>query len=97
MLESVRVFACGAAPISPSVIREFVNGKCQLNLDYKEGYGMTEASIISRSLNGFYVKGSVGKLVSNMEARVVGVEGEGQDVETGEIGEIYVRGERSEK
>jgi long-subunit acyl-CoA synthetase (AMP-forming) len=49
LLESIKLFSCGAAPTPTTLINELVN-KFELTADFQEGYGMTEASPVTHLL-----------------------------------------------
>ena len=88
-LSKLRFVACGAAPLSAALIKEFerrVPGAA-----IHEGYGCTEtAGIISATPPGQRRMGSVGKPVPGVEVRIVSLDG--ADLPAGEDGEIVVRG-----
>ena len=56
----------------------------------KEGYGMTECPLIARS-PAIPKHGSIGKLVNNIEAKVVNIE-TGETAGPGEDGELFIKG-----
>jgi long-subunit acyl-CoA synthetase (AMP-forming) len=62
----------------------------------KQGYGMTETTVALAYGSGTLKLGSVGKLVPNIEARLVdpetGKDVTKQDAEGGTTGELWVRG-----
>ena len=88
-LTSLRNVTCGAAPLSPSLQNE-----CSSRFKFRigQGWGMTEMTcggmIVPEGLDDD--TGSVGTLIPNCEARLVDEAGE--EVATGERGEIQVRG-----
>jgi long-chain acyl-CoA synthetase len=88
-LSSVRLAASGAAPLPPGVLTSF---ESVFGIPISEGYGLTETapSLTSNKLEGAPRPRSVGKPLPGVELRLVGERGE--DVETGDLGEVVVRG-----
>ena len=86
---SLRGAITGGAPMPLEVLREFED---VFGIELLEGYGLSETSpIVSFNLPGEGRRpGSIGKPVSGMEVRML--DGDGQDVPVGEIGELSVRG-----
>ena len=88
---SIRKLFSGAAPLGASTIEQCV---CRINCVLQQGYGLTETSPATHvtsdepSTNKY---GSIGHLVSNTECRVVDP-ATGDDVATGQDGEIWLRG-----
>ncbi len=81
-LGSIRLFACGGAPL-PSRIVAFFN---LIGFTFLEGYGMTECSpVISLNRPDNILFGSVGPVLPGIEAKI------SQPDELG-VGEIIVRG-----
>ena len=86
---TVKVFLSGGAPCPKTIYKCFSDR----GLLFKEGYGLTEAGP-----NNFYIdpkvaavkKGAVGKSMLFNEVKVVNKTGE--PCQSGEIGELYVRG-----
>ncbi|HEX6686544.1 MAG TPA: AMP-binding protein [Candidatus Limnocylindrales bacterium] len=88
-LSSLKYVASGAAPLSPTLVREFERRVPSATV--REGYGCTEtAGIISTTAPGQRRLGTVGKPVPGMELRIVSAGG--ADLPPGEDGEIVVRG-----
>ena len=85
----VHYFISGGAPMPVDVIRKYQDEK---NISFVQGYGMTETGrLTSLDIGDARRKaGSVGKEVFHLELRIV--DDAGQDVVTGELGEIIVRG-----
>jgi acyl-CoA synthetase (AMP-forming)/AMP-acid ligase II len=90
-LSSLKMLFCGAAPLDENLTR---NAMQRLNVDIRQGYGMTETSPVTHSspANPEHVKyGSVGVLAPNTEGKII-------DLETGAVlpprqeGELCVRG-----
>ncbi|MCD7461671.1 4-coumarate--CoA ligase-like 3 [Datura stramonium] len=72
-MKSLKQVSCGAAPISTKFIEDFVH--TLPNVDFIQGYGMTESSAIgTRGYNTekLHNYSSVGLLAPNMQAKVVG-------------------------
>ncbi|MGH8867166.1 MAG: AMP-binding protein [Actinomycetes bacterium] len=88
-LSGVRRLICGAAPL-PATVRDRVRDA--VGQPVYEGYGLTETSpVVSTTLASSRVKpGSVGRSVPGVEVRLVDEDGE--DVEPGDPGEVWVRG-----
>lgn len=88
-LSSVRDVLCGAAPLS----RELQN-ECQRRFDIQinQGWGMTEVTCGALHVPGGVKddSGSVGQLDPNCECKLV--DDDGNEVEMGKPGEMYVRG-----
>lgn len=88
-LSSVRDVLCGAAPLS----RELQND-CQRRFDIQinQGWGMTEVTCGALHVPGGVKddSGSVGQLDPNCECKLV--DDDGNEVEMGKPGEMYVRG-----
>ncbi len=79
----------GAAPLGPE-LTETVEKR--LNIKIRQGYGMTEASPATHyTVAGEERVGAVGKLMPSTEGRIVSPE-TGNDVPTGQPGEVWVRG-----
>lgn len=80
---NVRYFLCGGAAINPEVERCLMDMHFPLTV----GYGMTECGpLVSGSKPKKFVARSGGRILPNMEAKVVPLE------EGNQLGEIYVRG-----
>ena len=85
---TVRLALTGAAKMPEAAMARL---KEMFGLELSEGYGLTEASPIVTSSAGLEWKpGSVGKVLSGIEARLVDPNSE--DVPEGDSGEIWVRG-----
>ncbi len=80
----------GAAPLDGETAAQ---GAARIGCPITQGYGMTEASPVLTCVSSFGADrpGSVGPLVANTEGRIVDPE-TGQDVATGEAGELWARG-----
>jgi long-chain acyl-CoA synthetase len=86
---SLRMVQTGGAPLPTEVQRKF---QARYGLPVIEGYGCSEASstVTVMPMAGPYKPLSVGKVMPNQQIRVV--DEKGQDVPTGEEGEILVKG-----
>jgi len=79
----------GAAPLGPE-LTEAVEKR--LNIKIRQGYGMTEASPATHyTVAGTERSGTVGQLMPSIEMRIIDP-GSGNDVPTGQPGEVWVRG-----
>jgi acyl-CoA synthetase (AMP-forming)/AMP-acid ligase II len=93
-LSSLRRINCGAAPLDPALQQA---AGARIGLPIRQGYGMTESSlgitVTSSALpEADKIKpGASGVLLPNMQARVVEPD-TGQNLPTGQKGEILVRG-----
>jgi acyl-CoA synthetase (AMP-forming)/AMP-acid ligase II len=88
-LSNLRLLATGGAHIPPAV--ELAAGE-RVGCPARDGYGMTEAtSMISGPLGRPNAPETVGWLAAGTEARIVDPES-GRDVESGNAGEVWVRG-----
>jgi acyl-CoA synthetase (AMP-forming)/AMP-acid ligase II len=87
--EFVHMVMIGAAPLSDDLSRQFE--QALPGVDWGQGYGMTETCTLTlmHPLNMKCVLGSAGRLVSNVEARIVTPEGKDCGLE--EPGELWVR------
>ena len=89
-LESLRYILVGAAPVQPSLIREFKEKAPHVEL--REGWGMSELSpAASFSPEGQTVVGSCGKVIPNTRMKVINVD-TGEDMGPEEPGELLVQG-----
>jgi long-chain acyl-CoA synthetase len=89
-LSAVRAATSGAAPLSAQVL---TRAREELGLVIWEGYGLTEAgpAVTSTAMGDDPRPGSVGLPLPGVEIRLV--DGRGRDVELGDPGEVWVRGE----
>jgi long-chain acyl-CoA synthetase len=89
-LSSIKACISGAAPLPIEVQEEFeklTRGRLV------EGYGLTECSPITHAnpLHGLRKVGSIGVPIPNTDAKIVDLT-TGEDVQTGQIGELVIRG-----
>ena len=85
----IKLYLSGSAPLSEKIFEQFqdTTGKRIL-----ERYGMTETGVISSNpLNGDRKAGSVGKPINGVDLKVMSPSGE--ELASGEIGSICVKGE----
>ncbi len=88
-LQSIELAVSGAEPLSEAVHRRFEE---RFGITILEGYGLTETSpVVSWAMPDMYRKGAVGKLLPNVEVKVVDPES-GQPRPRGKEGHILVRG-----
>ena len=88
---SIRKLFSGAAPLGATTIEQCTG---RINCVLQQGYGLTETSPATHVTSDdplMNVYGSVGQLVSNTECRIVDPV-TGNDVATGQDGEIWLRG-----
>jgi len=87
-LSSLRRVLTGAGPVPREIVDEF---KRKFNVDVLQGYGMTEgtAGYTYTRVDMPLREGSCGVALPGVEIRIV--DSEGNDLPTGEIGEIVVR------
>jgi long-chain acyl-CoA synthetase len=88
-LRRVRIATSGASRL-PDHVAAVLKERCGLVL--REGYGLTEASPVVTTSSGIEPRtGSVGKVVADLELRLV--DPDGTDALAGDPGEIWVRGD----
>ena len=88
-VSSIRGLICGAAPVSEPLIKEY----SARNINFCQGYGMTELSPLALILSPEFTAtkvGSTGKPIMFGEVRIVNTDN--QPVRPGERGEVVVRG-----
>ncbi len=89
LVDHIRVFISGSAPLSPDVHREF---EARTGHAILERYGMTETGMItSNPYAAARRAGTVGFPLPGIEVRISDHES-GKEVEQGEVGDIEVRG-----
>lgn len=89
-LTSLKMLHSGAAPLTNELLEVVWS---RLKLPVKQGYGLSETSPATHvQLPDEWAKhmGSVGKLVPNMEAKIVDLDG--NEVPLGEEGELWMKG-----
>jgi fatty-acyl-CoA synthase len=92
--QSLKVVACGAAPMPTSLLKEFQQ---RTNISVVEGYGLTEGTVFS-TVNPVYGEkriGSVGLRIPYQDMRVVHTDDKGnyaRDCATNEVGCIVIKG-----
>src|SRR5207247_1589113 len=88
-LGGVRFAVSGAAPLPPAAYHAFWE---RFGVRIWEGYGLTEASstVTSNGVGAEPKPGSIGLPLPGIEVRLV--DEDGDDVEEGDPGEIWVRG-----
>lgn len=90
-ISSIRFCITGSAPMPIETIKHFEHlTKCRI----VEGYGLTEASPVTHvnPLQGIRKIGSIGIAISDTDCRIVDLETGENDVPTGELGELIVKG-----
>lgn len=94
-LSSLRMMNSGAAPLTRELVEAvYARIKCGI----KQGYGLSETSPTTHTQPWEEWRtsiGSVGKLLSNMEAKYMTMpedESEPREVSVGEVGELYMKG-----
>ncbi|CAA6660088.1 unnamed protein product [Spirodela intermedia] len=91
-LSSLEVVGCGGAPLGKEVAERFT--KRFPHIQIVQGYGLTESggqAAVTDGAEETLVHGSVGRLGSNMEARIVDPV-TGQSLPPGQRGELWLRG-----
>ncbi|HEY7129489.1 MAG TPA: long-chain fatty acid--CoA ligase [Nitrospira sp.] len=86
---ATRFVICGGAALPYDLLKQFKERTGHLIC---EGYGLSEASPVTHCniARGLSVKRSIGLPICNTEAKIM--DEKGQDVATGETGELWVRG-----
>ncbi|KAI8084129.1 uncharacterized protein B0P05DRAFT_536257 [Gilbertella persicaria] len=88
-LSSLQLVICGAAPLGADLSQQVK--KRLPNLVIKQGYGLTETTPVAiAEPTDRVVPGSIGILVSSMTAKIV--DEDGNEVPTGERGELWLKG-----
>ncbi len=89
-LSSLETVSSGSAPCPVTLIEAFQE---RFHADVLEGYGLSEAApVVSGHRRGMPIKpGTVGVLVSGVEARIL--DRGGNAMPSGEVGELWVRGD----
>jgi long-chain acyl-CoA synthetase len=89
-LSSLRFCVCGAAPMP---VELFQNFEKKFNAFILEGYGLSEGTCVSsvNPLGGHRKIGSIGLPLPHQEMKVV--DDQDRELESGQVGEIVVRGE----
>jgi len=83
---SMRFAVCGGEPLSERIRRGFEE---RFEVQLREGYGLTETSpILTACAIDENKPGTVGRPIRNVDIRIVGSDGD--DLPTGEVGEILV-------
>jgi len=87
-LESVRYYFSAAAPMPIEVAQKWYD---KYGFFIHEGYGLTETSPFATYNHDLkYRLGSIGAPIENVEIKIV--DGDGHQVQPGELGEIVIRG-----
>ena len=89
-LDSVRTIMSGAAPLGAELARQVAE---RIGCTVVQGYGLTETSPVTHTIrpSAENKPGSIGPPLPGTECRVVDP-GTGSDVESGERGELWIRG-----
>ncbi|CAD5195526.1 unnamed protein product [Musa acuminata subsp. malaccensis] len=91
-LQSLVQVSCGAAPIAPKTIHDFL--KAFPHVDFIQGYGLTESAAVgTRGFNTINCRRhiSVGLLAPNMQAKIIDLE-TGSCLPPGTSGELLLHG-----
>lgn len=93
-VSSLRYGVCGAAPLSPELMRRF-EGATGVRL--LEGYGLTESTCAStmNPVHGERLVGSIGKALPGIEVKIVELDSEGRylgDCPDETVGQLVIRG-----
>ena len=94
-VSSLRYGICGAAPLSPELMRRF-EGATGVRL--LEGYGLTESTCAStmNPVHGERLVGSIGKALPGVEVKVVDLDSDGNylgDCPDETVGQLVIRGD----
>ncbi|WP_078427856.1 long-chain-fatty-acid--CoA ligase [Alkalihalobacterium alkalinitrilicum] len=86
---SLRISISGGASLPVALLHKF---KEHTGIDIQEGYGLSEAAPVTtfNPINGERKPGSIGVNLPNVENKVVDIDG--NEVPTGEVGELIVKG-----
>ncbi|TPX30419.1 hypothetical protein SmJEL517_g06029 [Synchytrium microbalum] len=88
-VSSIRMLICGAAPLGGDVAQELYE---KTHIPIKQAYGMTESSPVSHiSPDTGIIVASCGKLIPNMSAKIVSVDGR-EELGVDEEGELWMKG-----
>merc|ERR1719507_803022 len=87
-LAKCEVISSGGSPISTQILQK-LKQKCPADCELKDGYGMTEVPLITRTKQEGSKPGSAGKLVSNVMVKVVDLD-TNKSVGPNESGECLV-------
>ena len=90
-LSSLQRVISGGAPLSQTISDEF---HAASGAQIVEGYGLSEASPVTHAgpVDGMVVSGSIGLPLPDTDARIVDRETGRNEMPTGEVGELIVRG-----
>lgn len=90
-LTSIRFCVTGAAPMPVEILRRFEE---KTGSKIVEGYGLSEASPVTHvnPIEGPHKPGSIGVALPDTDCRIVDPETGTQEMSTGQIGELIVRG-----
>ncbi|KAK3336227.1 hypothetical protein B0T19DRAFT_33157 [Cercophora scortea] len=89
-LTSLKAVHSGAAPLSRELTEAVWN---RLQIPVKQGFGLSETSPVSHcqtTTEWAKFMGSIGKLIPNMESKIV--DEDGKEVADGETGELWLKG-----
>jgi long-chain acyl-CoA synthetase len=89
LLHTVKIAVSGGEPLPVTLIEQF---RAKFNLTLMEGFGLTETSpIVSLNLPWAYKLGSTGKLIPDVQVKMV--DEEGRDLPAGaDGGELWIKG-----
>lgn len=89
-LSSLKIIWCGAAALSKELEQQVID---RIHVPIiRQGYGMTEAAILTTQTDNNHKRGSVGVLASGIYGRIVNIES-GHLVGAYELGELHFRGD----
>ncbi|QDI90532.1 long-chain fatty acid--CoA ligase [Salicibibacter halophilus] len=90
-LSSLNILTSGSAPLPVEVINTF-NSITGANV--AEGFGLSEASPVTHRnpVDGLQKTGSIGITLPNTEAKIVDIATGEEELSTGEVGEMIIRG-----
>jgi len=92
-LSGAKVISSGGSPISAQIISKLREKMSPIQCELKEGYGMTEAPVVTRTTIDIpeSKRGSVGKIVCNTSAKVVDLDSN-KALGPNLPGELFIKG-----
>jgi long-chain acyl-CoA synthetase len=90
-MSSFKTCTSGSAPLPVEILEGFNRST---GASIGEGYGLSEASPVTHRnpIGGLQKPGSIGIPIPNTDAKVVGLDTDDEEVATGEVGELIIKG-----